>query len=169
MLRRHAISERQVLESPSQSDVKECVDRVSECTIRTMDYDKFKQGRDVRLRTFKTRAKYYLSTAKLRRRSLHKMRTNQYFDSVAERFLKEVRRLSGDKHVSIVVGDPTFGTLTGWKCGGYPWRQMVASIDKVMRRRIQLKSEKWSFVKVNEKWTTKQYVSRYISHSLDQS
>ena len=37
-----------------------------------------------------------------------------------------------------------------------------------MRRRVEEEGEQWLFVKVNEKWTTRQYVSRSISLTLDQ-
>ena len=124
----------------------------------------------VRLRTFKTRAAYMLSNAKLRRRVQHKIRRQSYFDSVAEKMLREARNLSGkDKHISIVVGNPNFGTLQGWKGGGSPWRRLVNSICMIVRRRIAQKNEKWTIVQVDERWSTKQYVLRNISFTLDQS
>ena len=162
--------EQRALSSASNSAVKKSLDELKKCTIRTIDFQKFKQGRDVRLRTFKTRAVYMLSNAKLRRRVQHKIRRQRYFDSVAEKMLREARNLSGkDKHISIVVGNPNFGTLQGWKGGGSPWRRLVNSICMIVRRRIAQKNEKWTIVQVDERWSTKQYVLRNISFTLDQS
>ena len=93
----------------------------------------------------------------------------RYFDVAAEKLLTEARKLSGSKHVSIVIGNPCFGTSQGWKGGGSPWRQLVKAITKIVRRRIKQKGEKWTFVAVDEQWTTKQYVSRNILHTLDKS
>ena len=162
------MKERRALANDSNREVKKCMDDMRKCSIRTLDYDTFKKGRDIRLRTFNTRTSYFLSNSKLRRRTRHKLRSNAYFDKVAEKMLREARKLSGDKHITVVIGDPTFGTGQGWKRGGSPWRRIVASIDKIMRRRVEEEGEQWLFVKVNEKWTTRQYVSRSISLTLDQ-
>ena len=79
--------------------------------------------------------------------------------------LQDARDLAGNDYVSIVVGDPTFGTRQHWQWGGGPWRRLVASICKIVRRRCR-KGEKWGFFKVNESYTSKQYVLRKISFTF---
>lgn len=90
----------------------------------------------------------------LRRRTRHMMRSDSFFDRQAEAMLRKVRAWSETKHISVVVGNPCFGTMGGWSHGGAPWKRLVYALSKCISRRVS-QGEKWTLVSVNESWTTK--------------
>lgn len=138
----------------THEQVRKDLERLRENTIRTCNLSSFTDGYNVRLQTLKSRLRFFCSTAHLRRVARQKLRSQSFFDKEAEKILKEARAMSGDRHISIVVGNPCFGTMQGWKFGGAPWRRLVYSLVKSVRRR-RSQTEKISLIRVNENWTTK--------------
>ena len=130
---------------------------MSENTVRTCNLTTFTDGYKARLETLKSRLGFFYSTAHLRRKARLKLRAQSFFDKEAENILNKARAKSGTRHISIVVGDPCFGTLQRWKFGGSPWRRLLYSLVKSVRRR-RSKGEKISLIRVKEQWTTKRYV-----------
>lgn len=145
---------RSALAHHAQKSVRDVLKQMSETSIRTVDLAKFLPGAKLRVQTIDVRHAFFCSTASRRRRSRRNIRSQKYFDVQAGNLLTKVRACSDDKHVSVVVGNPCFGTQQGWKFGGSPWRRLLYAISKQIRRRKK-HGEKWSLILVNESWTTK--------------
>ena len=137
----------------THDQVRNDMERLRKSTVRTCDLATFTVGLRARMETLDSRIRFFCSTAHLRRTARHKLRSQSFFDKEAENILNKARAKSGTRHLSIVVGNPCFGTGQGWKFGGAPWRRLMYSLVKSVRRRST--TEKISLIRVDEAWTTK--------------